>query len=883
MSLPPPTMTSMDRPAVDHAIADGRWQELTAWLSSMSDDERTAARRLYRSTWRAAARRAVAEFRPGGARMVQLALAIGLSETPEEASTNCRWAQDAMRSRSAAGLPVLVALLRTRGEAWSLSFALRAASVEMRGDAARRCGEMAALVLPAFGRSDAPLPEGAIIRGWADIVASASYKSRSADGTWEPAGLTSAGPEGEQFAYAFPTRLVEVWEATPRLPDVLTAGLRTPEALSPLGTLEGEHWDLAEGVRHFIAEGLLPRGELIDECLAALTRTDRPRTQGVYAALLRGTDFAGADAEPRLPLVAHILPTVHGSVTAVLLPAVLDMDPPDDVLLDVGAVVLARREKAQKRLLVAHLARRALTPAAEALLAMAAADPDAAFAASARRLIDADAPEDLPTVTEVGPSLVEEGRAPGPPLRWSADAAGLDAAWSDSRVRVRITSDAAALDLVVRLAKGSVADVRQTFMEGAKGEVVYSAGGNRVLPHVRMWCEGGQARRSYVHTWTTRTQAGGQWEEKRSSGEFRPPPHDVFTDRLVEETIERLGTVAELLSTPSFSDGSISVDDLAQRLERAGRQGVGAYDLVQALLRLEPTRTEQAGRFASISASIGARRRWSFSRGGLDAGTVIASWIRAGGLPDKPVRIDATGVHLEAVRLPLPPSLLELEGVRELCEPAHLIGRESGRSTMAVGMPQDIASFLGVVPFWADAAAALLEKAGVGDSIYLPRMLPFFVGGPGRFGAMTHRLFARQLSHPRGDGRLVTVEAMTDAAVEGRLDRLGLRDATIAMLDEGAGSVSRLADSWTNGARAGLLPWLWPAMADTLRWALARDRAPAGLADLLRAVGGVIAAVEDRDGVDRLIAEVRPLAEQRSRSRAAHEARALLAAAGSAV
>ncbi|MFT2520539.1 hypothetical protein ACMWQB_30475, partial [Escherichia coli] len=66
-----------------------------------------------------------------------------------------------------------------------------------------------------------------------------------------------------------------------------------------------------------------------------------------------------------------------------------------------------------------------------------------------------------------------------------------------------------------------------------------------------------------------------------------------------------------------------------------------------------------------------------------------------------------------------------------------------------------------------------------------------------------------------------------------------------------------------------------------VRWALARDRAPAGLADLLRAVGGVIAAVEDRGEVDALAAAVRPLAQRRSTAKAVHEARALVAAAGS--
>ncbi|MFT2536495.1 hypothetical protein ACMWQD_29370, partial [Escherichia coli] len=79
---------------------------------------------------------------------------------------------------------------------------------------------------------------------------------------------------------------------------------------------------------------------------------------------------------------------------------------------------------------------------------------------------------------------------------------------------------------------------------------------------------------------------------------------------------------------------------------------VGPYDLVQSLLRLEPTHQEQAGRFAAMSVPVGARRRWPFSRGALDAGAVVATWIRAGGLPERRVRIDATGVHLEKVTLP---------------------------------------------------------------------------------------------------------------------------------------------------------------------------------------------------------------------------------------
>ncbi|MEL4382780.1 hypothetical protein, partial [Shewanella algae] len=96
----------------------------------------------------------------------------------------------------------------------------------------------------------------------------------------------------------------------------------------------------------------------------------------------------------------------------------------------------------------------------------------------------------------------------------------------------------------------------------------------RVLPQVRHWSAGGPSRRSYVMTWTSRTSVGDGWVEETQSREMRPAPHTVFTDALVEETIERLGTVAELLSTPSFADGSITIGDLAHRLENADRGGV---------------------------------------------------------------------------------------------------------------------------------------------------------------------------------------------------------------------------------------------------------------------------------------------------------------------
>lgn len=868
----------MDLSTVERAVAASDWAPLLSWLRALSAEERAMARPAYHSRWRAAARQA-AESRGHQPRIVQLALAIGLSETPLEANKNCAWGRRLVRSDPDDALAQLTALLFTRGGAWAVEFAGLAGSTSVRGESLHAAAEVAALVLPVYDRVNTEIPEGAIPTGWAQIVQSASVATPETSSV--PIWLSRHSPSGADVGDEVPTSLSVVLAATRRLPDVLVAALRTPNAMCAFAGFTRGDWDLVATIRDFVTRGVLKRSSLINEALAALARSDRAGAQRVMVAILRGADFGGQDAASRLSLVAHLMPTVHGSVTAVLLPAALEAGPSDDVLCDIGSVILARKEKSQKTALVRDLARMPLTPAVESVLGIAAADPDATLATAARRALGEDSKPTAHRSDDAPWSLPVDGYRPGPLASWSTDAAGLDAARSDSEVLARITSNAMTLDLAVRYAQLNLPSLREAVQAGPAPMPLWWWSGHTVLPLLHGWCSTGSSRRSYAVTRTKWVRgADGSWrEDGKETVNIPPPPHQEFTERLIEETLDRLGTIPELLSTPSRDDGSIAVADLEGRLRRARKYNVGAYDLVQALLRLEPVAVAAAERFAKLSAPVVAsEQRWCDKKtAALDGGQVVAEWIRAGGLPAKHVLVDQNGVRTEQAVLPLPPELSDLDGVNELLAAVNLVNRERVQQPrMALHNPSDVCFYLGVAPYWTDAAAALLEVAGVGDSVDVSRALPTLAASPGRVGVGAHRLVARLLSHPRQDARLMTIETMATLAGQGRLDGDMLREATLALLSESAVSITRLADAWENASRVGLLSWIWPSMAGVLDAALSSDRAPTGLAELIRVLSGTMASVSRDEAFSEVLSRLQQLAAGRSSSKASQEARALI-------
>ena len=861
----------MERVSLEQAVADSDWRAVYEGLIGLDERERAALEPVYRSLRSQAARRADAswELRP---RLVQLALAICLSRSPEQASRNCAWSRRFAWSDEETAFPLLVRLLHSRGSVWASAFAAAAAETRVRGESVRGAAEIAALTLPVFARGSDPIPEGALAHGWVQIVSAAVVAGRDPQSTWVPLRLITG--EGD-VAYSLPTSLEDALAATPRLPEVFAAALRTPDALSEFATLKGPDSDLEAAIRALVGRGLLERVALIDETLGALARSDRPATQRIMATVLRGADFAGPDASARLPLVSHLMPTVHGSVTAMLLTAVLDAEPDDDALLDVGSVILTRKEKAQKQRLLRVLTERAPSPAVEALLGIAAADVDAAFAAKARAVMGSAPPAD--TRDEEASWSIAVGEYSSPQARsWTPDRAGLDEARSDAATSVRTTSDAMMLDLAVRFAHADLSGFRAAIpTEPGAGS------GSGVLSRIESWRRG-ERRRSYFITGSQRVStADGGWRYEAIEPVYAPPaPHQEFTDCLVEETLTRLGDIPELLSTPSREDGSLSVDDLEARLARAGRTGAAPYDLVQALLRLEPVPAAEARRFDALATPLWrAKKRW-FARSArsTDAAAVVAQWIRAGGLPSKAVSVDADALRVHAAALPLPPELAALDGLEHLCAEVEIV--RTGivlRNRMRFWAASDVASYLGVVPCWTDAGSAFLLVAEGGDSVFTAKALAILVSAPGRLCEGAHHLLAVMQSHPRQDARLLAVQAMATLAEQGRLDAALLREATASLFLVGELSLARASDTWDTAIRSGLLPWVRPALARVLGDALARDRTPAGLPELIRVTGTAFAHATP-DEWEEVLPGLRKLAASRSSAKAAHEARALVAA-----
>ncbi|WP_137845030.1 hypothetical protein [Microbacterium sp. 2FI] len=857
----------MDRAAIEQAIELSRWREVVEWLGALDDAGLDEAKRWYRGTLRAAAQHVSERTWSESPRLVQLALALALSETPDEASRNGTWGRRFVWTDPEGGMPRLGALLGARDPAWASAFAALATATVLRGESARAAAEITAVTLPVYADGDAPIPTGTFALGWTQLVSMAAVASppQNGDGRWIPLRIPRAGAAAH--AYGVPTTLAEVLRATPRLDDMLAAALATPDALAEFSTMRGAGWDVGAAVKELVASGELDRERVVDGTLAALTRADRPTAQRAMAAILRGAAFGGADVRARLALVSHLMPSVHGSVTAVLLAAVLDAEPDEATLVDVGAVILARPEKAQKNLLVAWLSRRAETPGAQTLLAMAAGADDTAFAAKARAALDApaageargDAPDPgLPWALPV------EGYRSHAAEPWSPDAAGMDAARSDEAVGVRVTTNALLLDQAVRFGYRDLSRLRDVVRSVASDSGMWWSS-NRVLPMLRRWAEGGSTTRTRTHT-------------------TPPPAHELFTDRLVEETLSRLGELSELVSTPSRADGTVTLDDLADRLRRAGRAGVGPYELVQALLRLEPGAPRDAARFEGFSAPMwsGQVRRGWFDRRppAMDAATVVRDWILAGGIPPRFAVIGPDSVRLAAVDLPLPTPLLALDGLAELCAASTLV--EGGAVRYAqrpLGQADDVARYLGVVPWWTDAAAAQLEVAEGLESAFTAKALTFLTNAAGDPGPGAHRLLARSMSHPRPDSRLLAVEATAGFAAQGRLSASVLEDAATTALAEGALSLTRFADACDNGFRVGLLAWLWPAAWAVAGEALRRDRPPSGTADLLRALTRAVPVVRQHGEVPTT-PELDRLAASRSSSKTAAEARALRAALG---
>ncbi|HEY0239902.1 MAG TPA: hypothetical protein VGC37_14785, partial [Friedmanniella sp.] len=634
-------------------------------------------------------------------------------------------------------------------------------------------------------------------------------------------------------------------------------------ALSELSYLDQPGWSLEAGVRTAVKEGLAGRELLVDAVLASYTRSDRPSEQRVTTQVLAGAGFGADDAAMRVPFLLQVLPTVHGCVTAALLPALLAAPLAPDDLLEAGSTVLVRKEKAQKTVLLDRLD----TVTAEDPLAAAAVPlwrevqglDDRTLAGRAGRALQArglaTAPDAAPAF-EVGwddpPAAV-----PVDPFRPATpSAAGL------ARLRTETALDPLAearwLDLVVRYGAADLDGLRSEARHGPPAEGFET----QVAGLLRRWADGaplGVAR---------------DCDPRRG--------FETFVGMLAAETLLRLGTPFVLLSTPSRADGSITFDDLVRRLRESQPNGYGPVDLLQALLRLEPTGPDRLGLLDGLEVAPNDRpatpRRWWQRERAVpdDAVPVVRDWVLGGGVPERRADVADGRATCAAVRLPtVPPGLVGHRVVAALGAGVDVAPDEPvWRRWRTAWLSPDVV--LGVVPTWSEAVAADQECFLAEHRSWYPHALTEIVGAPGPLGPAVHLHVARLLGGPVAQERLGAVEALLVAVGRRRLDPGLFAEHSVFWAASGLTPLARTSEAWEQVVLGGGLGFLWPTLRAVLQHATTQSPKPAGLAELLRMLRPYAATIAANvpgpvwpEGVDAL-------ARSSSASKARTEARALL-------
>ena len=880
----------VDHGGLDRLVTASDWRGLADALAALSEPEALAAGVWYRKSGRATARRITEQHWDQSPRVVQLLLALNLAGTPEEASKNCQWGRRFIWRDDEIAAARCGDALVARGRDWAAEFVRLASSAVFRGESQRGVGEVVSLTSAAVAAYELEMPATETYAvGWTSLLSWAHvYRNAQNRTGWCPLVLLtfSAGSARPAYELGDQLTLADCLAATPAVTDLLTSALATPNAFHEWASFSEDGWTVESTIREAVRRGVVDRDPLIDHALRALSRDDRANNQRVIAALLKGLDPTPHEMGERTALLMHVLPTVHGSATKVLLDLALSAELSDDEMLDLGTVILSRPEKAQKATLLKHLTT-TIGSARDALLALAADSEDEAFASKARKLLgttdgtNATEPDRSTASSVAGLAAWSHATSPfhaGLLQLYTADEAGLDRARSDEQTWSRITSEATFLDLTVRFAHRDLPRLRAAVAAWPPPDW-YSNVRTPFLVH--QWVTTGDPHRTYqrVSTQYRYDPSGGEPVVQHHTSTIVPAAHLVFTDRLVEETLRRLGTLTELLSTPSHSDGTLAAAELADRVRRAKSVGYGPYDLAQALLRLGPTTPADSKLFDRLSlppadGDTGGRSwrpKLRHTPSERDGAAVIRAWIAAGGWSARSVDVPSVEPRTSQLQLPLPDWLLGLDGLAGVCEPT------SADTQRKVWHSTEPGPWLGVCPWDVENLAAMIALRADQDSAFHAQNLPLLVTAAGPIGGATHHHVARLLTHPRLDSRLLAARHAATLATQGRLQPGLLKERSLALFRHGDLSLARAAHGWSELAALSSLSVVWPTWLATLDEAAGASKKPAGLADLLRATREHVPVLLQAGHTDWAPASLRTLADERGSSKAVVEARALLA------
>lgn len=326
------------------------------------------------------------------------------------------------------------------------------------------------------------------------------------------------------------------------------------------------------------------------------------------------------------------------------------------------------------------------------------------------------------------------------------------------------------------------------------------------------------------------------------------------------EALLRAEHHATILSTPTWADGTLDLDDLLARLAdsiAAPEPTVGPIDLVQALHRLRPVDPARAD---DVPAGLRTDAAFTDPDGvaSWDATELVRTWISAGGLPPLDPRPDENGMWSTRVVAPVPFNRLAALPKALADDP---------------WAPGPIAPTVRMMPRWGDRVVA---QAFAQFMLYGPTHFPGHIAGA--FGVPLHDRLLSFLTPDANTNSMQGLPTLVEFAQRGRVDATAFAAAAVGRHERGTLRLSLLTKTLQRGFEEnGAFPGLWPAalaMADTL---CGVTKKPSGLPELLRLLTTYAHEVPASE-ISEIPDGLRQLAEGRGSTRSHAEARELVAA-----
>lgn len=344
-----------------------------------------------------------------------------------------------------------------------------------------------------------------------------------------------------------------------------------------------------------------------------------------------------------------------------------------------------------------------------------------------------------------------------------------------------------------------------------------------------------------------------------------PAPGVLLARRLLDLADAcRANPAVRSVSLPSWSNGSVTADDLAARLALAAAEGwePDGSDLEQALLRLD-----LAGADADAFRALGS-----------GAASTVAAWIEKGGLIAPGLELGTALVDGVDVPMVVVPVGTTSDGAGPLQRLVVAEGPPRMWSTWASGMrfgawplmaphhPELIAIHVAVE----QAIARNHASDEVGTLVALAK-------APGPVGPALHLAIAYGLAAKRIERQAAAVDAALVLAARGRLDGAGLGALLQDLLERDVIVLKRVVEPLAQAAHAGAAEQVWATLRVLISRQATADLALTGFPDLLTVAAETAGRVADPGTVDGL----EELASRKGRSRHVVEAqrlRAVLAA-----